>query len=910
MVTSAFKTVIEKYIDSIGNIMAWDKEGYDASRASLAQSLVKDLDVLQAEYPLLAAYNRQKFEDNPSPVLETIKESAHGATKLQYVAVGSYWPFSLEDSIICQPDVIDFQEKGNIAIRPLKDRPEVAAEVLQEMILNMFLSVEIGRLHMTIINIGLSEELLPIVQNLNGSRFQMIFEQRELEQFANQLNERVKQKILTGKVDSPDVEVVVVLDYQEHCDVVDRLFSTAMKKGKTAGIHFVFHNDNHHEESSDFVTIHDTTLARFYWDETDLCHCKRILDCPNFLQACYDYINADVKAEGEDLASLSSYRNTSSAIYAPIGYKENHEAVEFKMDVNKGHYHAFIIGETGSGKSRFLHDILINMVNYYSPEDVELYLMDFKGVEFNDYRDIKHSRVVLVDRADERITYEVIYELKEKMEERQRILRNANASDVDEFNRNHSDHHLSQIILVADECQTLFSDRTHNSCLQNEMIDIIALIAQQGRAYGVHLLLATQSLSNAPQLGKEILNQIGEHYILPCLPADARRLVPDHEGQATEKVVSQMEKGKGQCYYQGADGKFLFTFTYIKKGEDQSRLLANAKEKSKDYESNGQIYFSGSLQFSYTKDVIRLVSKKGRQNLLTCPGQAINLSQAPLPIILREDMSENILLMGINDKYNVTQVAMNMMVSAIAVSKAKDHSCETLVLDCYDDDEAEYFETLETLADLGLCKIIRKRDRQRVLYDLCKEIAKGPSSSMKMLYILGEENFRELKFNLPIDASITEQQNAVACSMDTFSDVLAAMNAMSNPVTNAGSATDDISSIKTICDAIEYILDKGPECGVHVVAQLDKIDNLYINNEGYINYKSVYAKFKHLVLLRSSEKDLPNLRLPDDVRPDKLENNSERQRAYYYNESNNHYELFTPFVPVLPNQIDKLINEA
>ena len=37
--------------------------------------------------------------------------------------------------------------------------------------------------------------------------------------------------------------------------------------------------------------------------------------------------------------------------------------------------------------------------------------MDLKGVEFNIYRDIKHSRVILVDRADERITYEVIHEL-------------------------------------------------------------------------------------------------------------------------------------------------------------------------------------------------------------------------------------------------------------------------------------------------------------------------------------------------------------------------------------------------------------------------------------------------------------------------------------------------------------------
>ena len=184
-------------------------------------------------------------------------------------------------------------------------------------------------------------------------------------------------------------------------------------------------------------------------------------------------------------------------------------------------------------------------------------MLDFKGVEFNCYRGFKHTRAILVDRADERITYEVIKDIKLKMEERQQLLAAAGASDVSEYNKMNANKHLTQIILVADECQTLFADRAKNGRLQNEMVDIIALIAQQGRAYGVHLLLSTQSLANAPQLGKEILNQIGEHYILPCLPADAARLVSNEKQTQTEKVVATMERGKGQCYYEGADGATL-----------------------------------------------------------------------------------------------------------------------------------------------------------------------------------------------------------------------------------------------------------------------------------------------------------------------------------------------------------------
>ena len=48
--------------------------------------------------------------------------------------------------------------------------------------------------------------------------------------------------------------------------------------------------------------------------------------------------------------------------------------------------HVLISGKTGSGKSTLLHVLITNMALHYSPEEVELYLVDFKkGVEFKAY---------------------------------------------------------------------------------------------------------------------------------------------------------------------------------------------------------------------------------------------------------------------------------------------------------------------------------------------------------------------------------------------------------------------------------------------------------------------------------------------------------------------------------------------
>lgn len=915
MVTSAFKNIIDSFIEKVKNIHAFNKEQYDAELETLKQQLREELDALQLEHPLLTAYNRKVFERNPSLMLDAIKTNIKDVYSLKYVAVEEYNPISIEaiGEIVCQPNVIDIQEYGNIVLLP-DTRGCNKPYVLHALILNMLLSVEVGKMHLSFINLGMSEDVSDIVRNLDPSVYDMITEREELLNLSLRLNSILKNKVTTGHLSEKKTEIVIVLDYKNYKDVITEQFSVIFERGRSANIHFVLYNAG--KENSGKKELLDCRPYYSYmpfpvvFEDTPLCHCDNICDLTNLLHSCYDYINDVIEQKSnvshqQDFSTIP-FEKTTSAIAAPIGVKSNGEVVDFKIDVNKGHYHAFVIGETGSGKSRFLHDVILNMIGKYSPEDVELYLMDFKGVEFNDYKDIKHSRVVLVDRADERITYEVIRELKEKMEERQRILASSGASDVDECNKMTSDKHLSQIILVADECQTLFADRTRNSRLQNEMIDIIALIAQQGRAYGVHLLLATQSLSNAPQLGKEILNQIGEHYILPCLPSDARRLVPDHEQRETEEVVSKMEKGKGQCYYQGADGKFLFTFNYIAKGEQQDSLIEAVKNKAKDYESNGQVYFSGSLKYEMTEDTINVLSSKGRRRIVASPGQDIAISQKPTSIALHEEQGENIMILGINDKHYATRTAINMLVSSIAASIAKGLDYEFIVIDCMKcEDDEEYMDVLDELESRRICKLIKPRERKKTLYDLCKNIASG-NPMPTILTILGEETFRELKFDDTLDIAEDEKQTSNT-SADSFEDALAMMSMLSNPVVEQAPSNSDMSNIKTVSAAIKYILDKGPENGVHTIMQLDRADNFYIDNDGYINSKTIYSRFCHLIILRSNDKDIHSLKLPDEIRPDTLEDNAERLRAYYYNEGSNTYGIFTPYMMPSVERVNNIL---
>ncbi|MCI6130370.1 FtsK/SpoIIIE domain-containing protein [Prevotella sp.] len=922
--TIAAIDMLVKYLEHrIRNIKADTKEAYDIERGEIVDELKQLAERISNIDPIILP--RLPKADLQDEVIRNIASAASKRTTMPPIYTDTTCNIGIQNIAVCLPKYVNFSETPGATIYGINGLEEFAQKKMTHLLMSVLLSMPLGKVRLHFIDLNFSCKAQFFIDNFDRSVCNIYCDVQSAKGLAESLKTKMAQR-LRGELSDNIYDFVVFLDFLNDYNNIGNAYRQIIEKGAFANIHTVFILNDYNveegvydpglldEDKFCFINGYTTLKDEINYTEAILSFANLSLaKDSDFRSKCIEYLNNGLQTEDEpeiDEPEIdkTEYAVTTSAIEAPIGKTTDGETVDFKIDVNRGHYHAFVIGETGSGKSRFLHDIIINMIVKYSPEDVELYLMDFKGVEFNPYRDIKHSRVILVDRADERITYEVIHELKQKMEERQKILAAAGASDVDEYNKMSADSHISQIILVADECQTLFSDDAKNNKLQRDMIATIALIAQQGRAYGVHLLLATQSLSNAPQLGASILNQIGEHYILPCLPADAQKLVPDHERKDTETVVSQMEKGKGQCYYQGADGKFLFTFSYIPKGEVQDSLIESAKKKSDEHNSNGQVYFSGSLQYAMDEQTIDVIAAKGRRHIVASPGQSIAIPQSPVTIPLRDESGENIMLLGINDKQYVTRTSINTLVSMIATNRRKELDYEFVVMDCMKcDDDEPYMDVLDKLQAEGLCRLVRPRDRKALLYQLCKDIASG-SARPTMLTILGEETFRELKFDEPLEFAEDNNSNPTKDEAPmSYDDALAMMNMLGNPVTSKPQTDSGISDIKTMMQALEYILDHGPENGVHTIMQLDRIGNFYITKDGYVNSKAVYSRFAHLLILRSGENDVSTLTLPDDIRPAVLEDNGERLRAYYYNEGSNRYELFTPYLMPKTEQINKLL---
>ena len=87
--------------------------------------------------------------------------------------------------------------------------------------------------------------------------------------------------------------------------------------------------------------------------------------------------------------------------------------------------HALIAGKTGSGKSTLLHVLITQLALRYSPDEVELYLIDFKkGVEFKTYAShhLPHARVVAVE-SEREFGLSVLQRLDAELVERGELFR-------------------------------------------------------------------------------------------------------------------------------------------------------------------------------------------------------------------------------------------------------------------------------------------------------------------------------------------------------------------------------------------------------------------------------------------------------------------------------------------------------
>lgn len=361
-------------------------------------------------------------------------------------------------------------------------------------------------------------------------------------------------------------------------------------------------------------------------------------DIKSFLKQINDAYKKESTIKGEIDSfwdkKLFVKKSAIDGISIPIGWDNNENEVDFEIGFSYSEHHTLIGGRSGSGKSNLVNVIIQNIAYFYSPDEVELFLLDYKdGVEFNSYTNpyLKHASLIAINSN---VSYGVSfleYILLEK-DRRSNLFKQYGAKNYKEY-REKSLKNLSRIIVIIDEFQTLFT--TKDKMLVENMF---AEILRKGRSFGIHILLSTQTLSGV-DVGSisQLKSQIGNRIALTMGVEESYTFL-SMNNEAASKL-----NGKPEAIYNNKagnnDGNKKVFIPYA----SQSALnkLLN-KISSLDYKKKEKIYDGEKLS---SIDNINLKE----QNIFSLTlGREQNFLENEFKIYFKKEYGSNLLISGKN----------------------------------------------------------------------------------------------------------------------------------------------------------------------------------------------------------------------------------------------------------------------
>ena len=458
------------------------------------------------------------------------------------------------------PLLLEVPRAASLLFETKQSGQEQVIGALNNLVLRLFTSAPPGALTFTIFDpVGLGQNFAGIMhladfeERLINSRIwtqQAQFEQRLAD--LNEHIEKVTQMYLRNEYATlaeynaqagrmaEKYHFLVIADFPVNfSDVAVKRLQNIAASGPRCGVHLLIHWDQRRAAPVEFVPDElrknsvcivpkgeDFALANANWDGLKLS-----LDAPPdaelatrlLHQIGKDSIDSNrvempfvevAPGEGE-FWSL----DTTNELRVPVG-RTGATKLQY-LALGKGtRQHALVAGKTGSGKSTLFHVIITNLALWCSPEQVEFYLVDFKkGVEFKVYATMKlpHARVIAIE-SDREFGLSVLQRVDDELKRRGDMFRKLGAQDIAGYKRAGGTESMPRVLLLIDEFQELFVEDDRVSQGSSLLLD---RIVRQGRAFGIHVILGSQTLGGAYTLARATMGQMVERIALQCNEADA-----------------------------------------------------------------------------------------------------------------------------------------------------------------------------------------------------------------------------------------------------------------------------------------------------------------------------------------------------------------------------------------------------
>lgn len=205
------------------------------------------------------------------------------------------------------------------------------------------------------------------------------------------------------------------------------------------------------------------------------------------------YVSIDLPRQDRKIAAFEDYIKTNkTGYYSPIkiaiGLNLNGELIESDLsDPNTCHF--LVGGTTGSGKSEFLRSMLLSLLHRYTPQQLQIALVDPKRVTFPEFERIPWLLSPVVKNGETAI--ELMERLVTEMERRYQIFEQNKCPNIDNYNRQQTELKkltIPHIVCIFDEYADFMAEKE----IRNALEQSIKRLGAMARAAGIHLIIATQ----------------------------------------------------------------------------------------------------------------------------------------------------------------------------------------------------------------------------------------------------------------------------------------------------------------------------------------------------------------------------------------------------------------------------------
>ncbi|MDR2834464.1 MAG: type VII secretion protein EssC, partial [Streptococcaceae bacterium] len=198
-----------------------------------------------------------------------------------------------------------------------------------------------------------------------------------------------------------------------------------------------------------------------------------------------------------DIKERWKQANPSKSIASMIGWKGKKEFAYWDLHEQIHGPHAIVGGTSGSGKSEFLTTFLMGLAINFSPEDIGMLIIDWKGGGIaNTLSELPHFMGAITN-LDGAGTTRALASINAELKKRQREFAKYGVNNISGYTKLYQERltprvgikyptkPLPHLMLVSDE----FAELKENA---PEFLDELTSVARIGRSLGVHLILATQ----------------------------------------------------------------------------------------------------------------------------------------------------------------------------------------------------------------------------------------------------------------------------------------------------------------------------------------------------------------------------------------------------------------------------------